>query len=63
MELLMYYIFQYENQLYAGKWVSNGLTVPPWSDIQGKISLPQANFTPPQGWRWDGDWKIVSDVW
>ena len=39
-----------------GKWGTDGLTRPNWSDSSGKIEQPKETFDLPPGWSWDGEW-------
>jgi hypothetical protein len=54
----------YENHaFFLGKWGTTALMRPNWSDAKGKIEQPKVAFEPPpDGWVWDGDWKIKPEL-
>ncbi|XP_059157039.1 myoferlin-like isoform X3 [Physella acuta] len=62
---LAVYAETYENQVnILGAWTNKGPTMsrPKWSDSEGKIELNKNEFTPPPGWKWEGDWYISPEL-
>nr|XP_033803583.1 fer-1-like protein 5 isoform X4 [Geotrypetes seraphini] len=57
---LVVYAETYENQVKIfGKWCSKRMSnIPKFSDITGLLSLPKDKFQLPNGWDWNGDWKV-----
>ncbi|XP_022096608.1 dysferlin-like isoform X4 [Acanthaster planci] len=53
----------YENQMsILGNWTSKALPRPKFSDSTGKIKLKKESFSPPEGWRWEGDWHVSPEL-
>ncbi|XP_049640551.1 fer-1-like protein 5 [Suncus etruscus] len=54
------YAETYENEAkFKEKWGQVGLyQCPNFSDVLGTMPLPKGNFKTPQGWRWQGQWRV-----